>query len=162
MYCENEVLKFLPQHMHFNSEMLLWSTACLWCIINIFPLFGSSRNHRLCMQTNGQKNTAVQRSVPRVSYLPLCTLGKVWIYCRLSATLEEAPATGASSPWVAWLKKRQHGLEWADCTGSGCVCTVKFRSDCKLPPLGSRASAANQCHDLRGMSLSSHQLACTN
>lgn len=92
-YCENEVLKFPPLHMHFNVEMLLWSTACLWCIINIFPLFGCSHNERLC-RLMGKKT--LQWNSPGKALA-----GFIWHVvhlenCGFSATSTKAPGTGAS------------------------------------------------------------------
>lgn len=153
MYCENEVLKFPPLHMHFNVEMLLWSTACLWCIINIFPLFGCSHNKRLC-RLMGKKTP--QCNTPGKSLT-----GFIWHVmhlenCGLSATFTKTP--GACRQWLQEISITIGWLNWLK---------LRRRSQIRVrlqaaSPRCSGSSVANQCHDLREMSLSSHSLTCTN
>lgn len=152
MHCENEALKLAPLHMHFNAEMLLWSTACLWCIINIFPLFGSSHNHRLC-RLMGKKT--LQFTVTFLSCLMWCLESYAFTvdylpHLRRHLVLERVSRQRRGWKRSAWI--RMSWLNW-----------LRLRLYSQTPvrlqaasPLGSRASVANQCHDLREMSLSSH------
>lgn len=158
IYCENEAWKFPPLHMHFNVEMLLWSTACLWCIINIFPLFGSSAQ-RSSLQTNGRKK---HRASPwRSSHVFIRHFVHSENY---EFTVDYRPQLKrhlalerVRRQWRGVAGGSQPGLDFADWTGSGLRLYSQIQVRLQAAsPLGSRASVANQCHDLREMSLSSH------